>query len=469
MKYQQREFYMSNKIVLIGAGSAMFGLGSVGNIFKSKVLQGSTIVLHDINSTALQSVENVARRYMNEKSLNYELIATTSREDALRGADFCILAIEVGNRYELWEQDWHIPQQNGIRQVYGENGGAGGLFHSLRIIPPILDICEDIARICPDAWIFNLSNPMTRITRAINRKYPALKAVGLCHEVVSLMEHLPRILETSWDNLSVRAGGLNHFSVLLEAYYKDTGKNAYPDILEKASAYFESLPEGSYENLGATKELLNKNRSEGGLAHSEQRRADRIGIWPERELFRVFLEKYGLFPITTDSHLGEYVGWAHSAVDHEGILDFYNFYRKWCLEQVPESRIKGTREIEYWRDIPIIEGIVTDSGHSEMAVNMLNNGFIANLPSNAVVEVPATVDAQGIHGINPGVIPTGFAGLLSNQVFVTELTVEAILNKSRDLALQTLLLDPVIDNVSAAEKTLDTIISLQSDYLGYLR
>ena len=459
---------MPQRIVLIGAGSAMFGLGSVGNIFKSKVLEGSEIVLHDINKDALAKVENVARRYMDDNSLNYKLIATTSREEALRDADFCIIAIEVGNRYELWEQDWHIPQQYGLRGVYGENGGPGGLFHSLRIIPPILDICDDISKICPEAWVFNLSNPMTRITKAINSKYPELKAVGLCHEVVSLMEHLPKMLDTPWSNLEIKAGGLNHFSVLLEAKYKDSGKDSYPDVLEKSAAYFESLPEGSYENLGATKELLDLTKTEknGDL---EQRRADRIKVWPERELFKVFVEKFGLFPITTDSHLGEYVGWAHSVVDHEGILDFYNFYRKWCLEQVPESRIKGTMEIEYWRDIPIIEGIVSNSGHAEMAVNMLNDGFIANLPDNVVVEVPATVDAKGIHGVKLGTIPTGFAGLLNNQIFVSELTVEAVLHKSKDLALQALLVDPVVDNVGAAERTLNSILSLQSEYLGYLK
>ena len=337
------------------------------------------------------------------------------------------------------------------------------------IIPPILEICEDISRICPDAWVFNLSNPMTRITKAINTKYPGLKAVGLCHEVVSLVEHLPRILGTPWDNLDVKAGGLNHFSVLLEAKYKDSGRDAYPEIREKSAAYFESLPEGSYENLGATKELLDTARAGKDGTFADQRRADRLTVWPERELFKVLLEKFGLFPITTDSHLGEYVSWAHSVVDHEGILDFYNFYRKWCLEQVPESRIKGTLAIEYWRDIPIIEGIVTNSGHSEMAVNILNDGFIENLPAHAVVEVPATVDAKGIHGTALGRIPTGFAGLLNNQIFVTELTVEAILNQSRELALQALLVDPVVDNVGAAEKTLDALLSLQSDYLGYLK
>ncbi len=460
---------MSTKIVLIGAGSAMFGLGSLGNILRSKVLEGCTVVLHDIDGAALQKVERVARRFMQERKLSHTLVVTTSREEALQNAQFCIIAIEVGNRYELWEQDWHIPQQYGIRQVYGENGGPGGLFHSLRIVPPILEICGDIARICPNAWVFNLSNPMTRVVLAITRKYPQMKTIGLCHEVVSLMEHLPKILDTPWSNLDVKAGGMNHFSVLLEARYRDTGEDAYPKIREKAGAYFEALPEGSYENLGATKEMLSAARAQTGVgAHGAGRSPGRRSIWPERELFKVMLEKFGLFPITTDSHLGEYVPWAHSAVDHKGILDFYSFYRKWCLEQVPESRINGTREIEYWRDIPIIEGILSDSGQEELAVNVPNNGLIDNLPRQTVVEVPATVDARGVHAKTLGMLPRGFAGLLNNQVAVDDLTVEAVLEGSRELALQALLVDPVVDNVAAAERTLDAILSLQAGFLSYI-
>ncbi len=453
---------MSSKIVLIGAGSAMFGLGTVGNIFKSKALEGSTVVLHDINPQALSKVENIARRFLEENTLPYNLVATTSRQEALKDADFCIIAIEIGNRYELWEQDWKIPLQYGIRQVYGENGGPGGLFHSLRIIPPILEICKDIHTLCPEAYVFNLSNPMTRICLAIKRKYPDLNVIGLCHEVVSLMEHLPKILDTPFSNLSVKAGGLNHFSVLLEVRYKDTGKDAYPDVRQKAPAYFESLPEQSYENLGTTKELLEQTRG------SSTPRPSRAHVWAERELFKVILEKFGLLPITTDSHFGEYIQWAHSVVDHKGILDFYNFYKKWCLEQVPESRIKGTLEIEYWREIPIIEGIVTDSQQAELAVNIPNDGLIDNLPQDMIVEVPATVDKDGVHGVKLGMLPKGFVGLLNNQVAVNDLTVEAVLTGSREIALQALLVDPVVDNVEAAEKTLDTILELQEPYLGYI-
>jgi len=453
---------MDVKIVLIGAGSAMFGLGSLGNILKSRPLEGSTVVLHDRNPEALAKVEKTGRQYIEEKGLDYTLIATTSRREALKDADFCIIAIEVGNRYELWEQDWKIPLQYGIHQVYGENGGPGGMFHALRIIPPILEICRDIGELCPEAWVFNLSNPMTRICLAIHRKYPNLNTVGFCHEVVSLKEHLPRILDTSFENLVIKAGGINHFSVLLEAHYRDSRRDAYPDIRKNAPDYFEKLPEQSYENLGATKQMLDGVRGTGGKSPGREK------VWAERELFRVLLQKFGYLPITTDSHLGEYVQWAHSVADHKGILDFYNFYKKWCLEQVPDQRIRGTLEIEFWREIPMIEGIVTDSHHEELAVNLPNRGLIENLPEDTVVEVPGVVDKNGVHGVKLGTLPKGFAGLLLNQVAVNDLTVEACLTGSREIALQALLVDPVVDSVGAAEKTLDAMLEYQKPYLDYL-
>ena len=156
-----------HRIVLIGAGSTIFGLGVVGDIFKSKTLEGSTIVLHDINPEALNNTLKIANDYKEKLGKNISIEATTSRKKALQGASFCLISIEVGNRFDLWDQDWKIPLQYGIKKVYVENGRRRGVFHSLRIIPPILEICEDIQAICPDAYIFNYSNPMQRICHSV--------------------------------------------------------------------------------------------------------------------------------------------------------------------------------------------------------------------------------------------------------------------------------------------------------------
>ena len=166
---------MTQKIVLIGAGSANFGLEAVSDIYRSKTLEGSDIVLHDTDEKSLKETQAVADKYKGEFGVNFNVTSSTNRKEALKGATVIVISIEVAPRFGLWDQDWKIPQQYGIKQIYAENGGPGGLFHSLRIIPPILDICEDINNICPEAYVYNFSNPMQRICHAVSVKFPAMK------------------------------------------------------------------------------------------------------------------------------------------------------------------------------------------------------------------------------------------------------------------------------------------------------
>ncbi|MFN2284322.1 MAG: alpha-glucosidase [Anaerolineae bacterium] len=449
---------MPNKIVLIGAGSAQFGYGTMGDIFQSKALEGSHITLLDINPATVQKVAKVGQAFIEEHKLPFTLSATTSREEALQDADFCVISIEIGDRFALWEQDWRVGQQYGIRQVYGENGGPGGLFHSLRILPPILDICDDIMKICPEAYVFNFSNPMSRICTTVQRKYPELKLIGLCHEIASLRYHLPHILGVPYDKLKTRAGGLNHFSILLEATYLDTGLDAYPDIRAKAPAYFANLPSLSDE-FKYFKETGRRPESPEDMAN-----VTATEPWSERGLFKIILEDFGYLPITTDSHFGEYVQWAYEVVDHKGILDFYNFYKMWLAHAESKIELKLTERI-----VPIIEGILEDSGYEEAAVNIPNAGFIDNLPPWLAVEVPATVDKTGVHGVQLGELPKGFAGLLYNQIAVHDMTAEAVLTGSKAAVVQALLVDPIVDKYAAVKDLVDTMLELQADYLGYLK
>ncbi len=418
------------RIVLVGAGSAQFGLGTLADIFRSDVLAGSTIVLHDINPTSLARVQQIGQEHIDAHKLNFTLEATTDRREALQGAGFVIISIEIGDRFKLWEQDWKIPLQYGFRQVYGENGGPGGLFHALRITPAILAICRDVMELCPEAWVLNFSNPMSRICTTITQALPDLHLVGLCHEINSLEQHLPQMLGCDFADLEVVAGGLNHFSILVEARYKATGQDAYPDIRAKAPDFFERR---------------------------------------ERGLFATLLQRFGYLPITTDSHMGEYIQWAHDVVDHEGILQFYAWYKEYCLARAPQEGYSLEHYQRGEQVVPIIEAIVADAALHELAVNVPNDNLIKGLPADIVVEVPALVDGKGVHGIRLEGYPKGFLGLLQNQVAIHELTAEAVLTGSKEAVLQALLVDPVVDKVAPAERMLETILLLQSQYLGYIQ
>ena len=452
------------KIVLIGAGSAQFGYGTLGELFTSRQFAGAEISLVDINADALAAVKKTADDYLAARpELDFTITATTDRTDALAGASFVIISIEVGDRFALWDMDWKIPMEYGISQIYGENGGPGGVFHSLRIIPPILDICDDVMKLCPDATVLNYSNPMTAIVTTVKRRYPELRFIGLCHEIASLERYLPDILDTPFDNLELRAAGLNHFSVLLSARYRDTDRNAYPDILDKAPVFFQNEPGFSelWEHYRKTGEIIETE----GVRDRWQLDDRDVRPWSDRWLFREILETYRLLPITTDSHLGEYIAWARDVADLRGIMDFYEYYRTALSRQT----FSDIREERWERVVYIMEAIHGDLGMEESAVNIMNDGYIPDFPRSVAVEVPAILDARGAHGIVFDEYPKGFGALIRNYAGVYDITADAVLEGSRDLVVQALMASPTVHEIRRLPELVDTMLAGQQDWLGYIR
>ncbi len=442
---------VGKRIVLVGAGSAQFGLGTLADILMSDVLKDCTLVLHDINPNSLEMVRKACQMAIDEKKLGVSLEATTSRPEAFKGADFVIISIEVGNRFKLWEQDYEIPRKHGSRQIFGENGGPGGLFHSLRIIPPIIEICSDIEKFCPSAWAINFSNPMSRICLAVRKKFvKKVKFVGLCHEIFFVENYLPEMLGTPYSNLQFKGAGLNHFGVLLEVKYKDTGKDAYPDIKKKAIPYFEKVRLSNDLKYGIDKSL---------------------------NLTMQILKTYNYLPYTHDTHFGEYIQWAWEVADLKACREFYSNYKLVTTDEPNELKriVEGKKPAKLWlrpsgeRVIPIIEGILKDSKQAELSVNVPNDGIIDNLPQDIVVECPATVDKNGVHGVKVGSMPTGLAALMRTQATVQDLCAEAAITGSKQKALEALLADPVVDSLASAQKMLDEILQLQKEWLGHLK
>jgi len=423
------------KIVLIGAGSLTFGLGTVGSIFESQVLNGATICLHDINEETLEVVTRTCKNALEERDLNFTIESTTDRKEALKNATFIINSIEITPRFGLLRWDFEFPMMFGSTQITGENGGPGGFFHSLRVIPPILDICEDVQKISPDAFFINFSNPMSRICLAIKRKFPNQRFVGLCHEIHNAIIWLPAILDIPFKSLEIKAGGLNHFGVILEAKYLDTGKDAYPDIRKKAPAYLDKINEGT-----------------------------------DVALTKFILETYDYLPYTTDNHYGEYMSWAWEEANLYHGRQFWEGYEKYSANVYERMKReidkgKGSRLVRAGgeRAIPIIEGILNNDNHLEFSVNLPNDGIISNLPEDLVVECPGIVTDKGLEGVKLGEYPRGLAALLNIQAAVQDLVVEAILRKSKKIALQALLADPVITSTSQAKRILDSMLDLQKN------
>ena len=421
---------MGCRIVLIGAGSAVFGYNSVLDAVNMPGLRGANLVLHDVDEGRLRSMAGLARKMNEAVGAGLEIEETTNRGEALEGADFVVLSIAV-DRMRRWRMDWEVPFRHGIKQVIGENGGPGGLFHTMRMAPPVLDICHDIELHCPDALLLNYTNPVPRLCLAISR-YTKVKAVGLCHEVEHEMRRLAPIIGVPTQLLDATSAGLNHFSWFKELRLKN-GEDAYP--------------------------LLDR-----GLR-------DAKGFQP---LCRALYRRFGLYPSTDDNHAGEYLAYAWEACPPQdrGLNWIDRMETKgqeaWArinrlIDGKEKLRVKG--ELSGESAMRIIDGVVTNSGHTELQVNLPNEGQVSNLLTDAIVETPAIINRGGVHPIHVGDLPAGLAAVINIQILIQSLAVEAAVNGDRKKAMQALLADPVVQDNVAAEKAFDELFEAHRDLL----
>jgi alpha-galactosidase len=357
---------MEKKIVLVGAGSASFGPSTIGDLFLSDALGGSTIMLHDINKEKLEMVYKVCQKENEIRNNVFNIERTDKRAEAFKGADFIISSIEVGDRFDLWRQDYEIPRKYGSTQILGECGGPGGTFHAFRILPQVIEIVKDAEKICPNAFFINFSNPLARVCLAIKRSTENLKFTGLCHQIGFFNLYLPKILDIKLKDLKMTVVGLNHFGFLLNLENIATGENLMSKFHSRALDYFTK-----HEHRFIFSTLT----------------------------FEVY-KRFGYFPHAGDNHLGEYLQFGEEFTKQQDMVDWINrtenfgetiygrferaykrlnkgrYLRKGFLLRTPSGE----------RAIPIIEEILTDKKNYESSVNIPNDKVFSNLPQNLIVK-----------------------------------------------------------------------------------
>jgi alpha-galactosidase len=435
------------KIVLIGAGSVIFGLRMFQDLFFHREnLDGSEIVLVDIDQEKLDGMTQIARRLNQLAGTSYSIESTTDRVEALPGSDYVIISVEV-ERDRLWKLDWEIPRRHGVRHVYGENAGPGGLSHTLRTVPLVMEIGRDIERLSPDALVLNLTNPESRICMALSR-YTDLNAVGLCHQIgegYHIVAHILGLVNRAgpWpDNLlkqqeskhflDIKAAGINHFTWMTDIREKASGRDLYPEFREAA----RRAPEDFHP------------------------------------MSRYLMEVSGLMLATGDGHAGELVGYAWEFVEEKG-PDFELLEkRRQDFEQLMRDALDSKADLSEWLNGHSIERVVDfiaahngDLSSYELSANIVNHHCIENLPETAIVEVPVTVSGSGISGTQVGRLPEMIAAMCRQQVSIQELAVQAAVTGDRRAALQALLIDPVVPSTRVAEAVLDDILNTHAPYL----
>ena len=457
---------LPTKIVVIGAGSASFGLNTLAALIGSPRLRGSHLALVDHNSDALAQVRALAQRLNREWDAQMTFTTHSHHADALPEAAFVILSIEVPPREKLWRSDYEITLKHGVRQPYAENGGPGGFAHAARNIGPVMEIARDMESACPDAWLINYTNPMMRICDAVAR-YSRIKVVGLCHQInagyamvgrtladVLELDVPPAFIDThaspqtneprghvarqAMKKIHITAAGLNHFTWMLSVHDKHTGKDLYP--------------------------LFAKRWAQGDPAFEP--------------LTRRVYDAFGLFPIPGDEHLCEYLPWLSDPLTkpwekYDVSLYDWDFWAQnrgdghdnIARMAAGEMPIDALRDADSEGALEMIVNMAGGTNHAHIAVNLPNQGQIANLPDGAIVETPGLVNGRGVQGISVGPLPEGIAELCRREITVTQLGVDAAVNGDRQAAQQCLLFSPGITDMDVAQQILDDYLITYREFL----
>lgn len=418
----------SLKIVFIGAGSMSFGIPTFRDIFSNKQLKGSTLSLVDIDEENLERMYALALKMNEASGLEIKIEKTMERKDVLVGADFVINSLAI-ERCDLWKQDFNVPIKHGIRHCLGENGGAGALFFTMRTFPVIMDIVHDMEKLCPNAWFLNFSNPETRIILGVNM-FSKIKCIGLCHGIFMAQHDMAKILGREANTIEVFGAGMNHFQWIMSIRDKATGEDLYPEFREKEKSFDETFEPYS------------------------------------RKMFNFF----GLYPTCSDDHLGEYQAYGYEAGEHGYNFEWDEQDRIRMKNEIAEV-VAGTKDVNDWltpsgeQAIEVVTSIFFNERKNIPSAIVYNDGAISQLPNDIAVEVPITVDADGVHKRIVRGMPDGVIGLMNMQVSAQRLSIRAAAMGSKELALQALLCDPTINMTKAAVAIVDELFEINKPYI----
>lgn len=430
------------KVTFIGAGSLVFTqrlLVDLVSLFPGEEIE---VALVDIDPKRLEYIDRIARRIFRERNLKEELIfSTLERREALPGSDYVFISILVGG-IEVIRKDIEVPLKYGVDQCIGDTIGPGGVFRALRTAPVILGICQDVGELCPKAFVFNYTNPMSILCWVVKETLP-LKFYGLCHSVQNTARQLAFFLGVPFEEVEYWVAGINHQAWFLELRHR--GKDLYPLLRE---------------------------------------RVDDPGVWV-KDTTRIEMFKHlGYYVTESSGHNSEYNSWFRKRKD---LLERFTPGGSWNGETGFILKLYGTDREKYEEELeaiasgkkplPLSEseeyGIkiirALEEGEVFRAnINVPNEGLITNLPPNCIAEVPCFAEKGQIRPAFVGDLPLQLAALNRMVVQSQEMAVRGILEKERDYVYYALYYDPLTSAVLSLDeikKMADEMFEAERDFL----
>lgn len=401
------------KISLIGAGSVVFARRLLQDIMCVPELSDSTVSLMDTDPERLELMGKFAKKLASDTGTNIEIEVTGDRRGALAGSDYVLTTIRVGDSFE---RDIAIPLKYGVDQSVGDTVGPGGVFKALRTAPVLLDICEDIEDVAPDATLLNYTNPMAIACWAI-ADATDVPTLGLCHSVQHTTADLADYIGAPRESITGWVAGINHLAWFLR--FEQDGEDAYPKLFE-------------------------------AMENPEIYSRDTVRF--------EILRQFGYFVTESTRHMSEYTPYFRT--DEEVIERFDlnqirqdlqrrvarvdDHYMRLLEDASSDKKLTAERSEEY--ACRIIEAMETGRP-AVINANVPNTGLIDNLLDRSCVEVPVLIDKLGFHPMAVGEIPGQLAALSRSNQAVQQLATQAIIDGDREAAFHAVALDPLTSAV----------------------
>lgn len=421
-------------VTMLGAGSFF-----TNSILKDVLLipgnQGGELRLIDIDANRLELAERLMIKIVQELGVadKWRVAASTDRCELLPGTDYIVNAIEVSG-VECVRIDNDLPLEYGISQNIGDTIGPGGLMKGLRTIPAWIDILRDCRRMCPNAIVLNYTNPMNMMCLAAARAVPEVCVVGLCHSVQGTSRLLAEYSGVPYEQIQWKCAGINHLAWFTEFNGPD-GESLYPILMEQAR--------------------------------------DRQSEFSVREPVRTdVMLHFGAFVTESSGHLSEYLPYYRKRKDllekytdtgYRGQESFYADNWPIWRKGYDETRLRllsGEEPIQFERTFEYASWIIEAIEKNQPYViygNIPNNGCISNLPVDGCVEVACLVNRNGVQPIRFGKLPKLMAAICDSNMKMFDLAVDAALHKSKALAKEALLLDPLTAAVCCPSEVFELV------------
>jgi len=419
------------KIGVVGAGSTYTPELIDGFIKRQKEMIVKEFVLMDINEERLKIVGGLIKRMCAQFINSPEVSLTTNLDKAVIGANYIITQFRVGG-LAARANDERIPL--GYDIIGQETTGPGGFAKALRTIPEALKVAKSIELHAPNAWLINFTNPSGIITEAIS-KYSSVKVIGLCNAPITIRKRIAEVMEVAPDEIYLDYFGLNHLGWIRGIVIK--GEDKTQELFKK---------------------IIDSPRIDYMIGYKFNRKYIKaLNLLPTGYLQYYYNNREVLKELQS---LEKTRAQVIMGIDKELLLQYSDPNLK--VKPVGIEKRGGAWYSE--AAVALINSIENNKKEIHI-VNVKNNGAIAGIDHDAIVEVPVVVGSAILKPLVVGKIPDSVAGLMKHVKAYESLTVKAGAEGLKDVAFTALFSHPFITSIDEAEKMLEELMQANKNYI----